>query len=172
MATKTKTSETPAQVPVSPVEKVFSEGLELLNAGKLAEAAKAFEYVQTEAVSQERLNLSRTARGYLTAIQTRLDAAKTLAPETLEMTVQLLLNQQDATQAVELLAKGLEAHPDRAILHYLNAVAFAQLEQVQPSADALAQAISLDADFLYQFRLESDFDGLRQQAPFAVLLKG
>jgi tetratricopeptide (TPR) repeat protein len=168
MVTKTKTSE----VSVAPVEKTFSEGLELFNAGKLEESAKAFATVEAEGVAQERLNLVHSARGYLTAIQARFDAKKTLAPEAPEMAAQILLNEQDADGALVLIEKALQAHPERAMLHYLNAVACAQLDQVQASADALAKAVELDADVLFQFRLESDFDGLRHQAPFAVLLKG
>ena len=171
MPTKTKNPETPAQVPASPVAKVFSEGLEFLNAGKLVEAAKAFEFVQAESAKSEQLNLGRTARGYLVAIQTRLDAKKTPAPASSEMTAQILLNHQDPTAALEIIEKALAAEPDRASLHYLSALANAQMEQVQASADALTKAINLDPDFLFQFRLESDFDGLRQQAPFAQLLQ-
>lgn len=172
MVTKTKNSETPAQVPASPVDKVFSEGLAFLNAGKLAEATKAFELVQEQGAAQERLNLGRTARCYLAAIQARLAAKVTPAPDTPEMAAQLLLNLQDSAAALEIVDKALVAAPDRAILHYLKAVACAQLEQVEASAEALGKAAELDPDFLFQFRLESDFDGLRQQAPFAVLLKG
>ena len=172
MATKTKNSETPAQVPASPVEKVFSEGLEFMNAGKLAEAAKAFEFVQAESLIQERLNLSHSARAYLAAIKTRIEAKLAPAPETAEMAAQLRLNLQDATGALEIIEKALLANADRAILHYLHAVACAQLEQVEESAEALAKAIALEPDFFFQFRLETDFDGLRQLPAFAALTKG
>jgi tetratricopeptide (TPR) repeat protein len=168
MATKTKTSEQS----VSPVEKKYSDGLELFHAGKLDESAKAFEFVLAEGAAQERLNLVHSARGYLTAIKARHDAKKTPAPDSPEMAAQMRLNEQDPDGARVILEKALQANPDRAILHYLDAVACAQLDQVQASADALARAINLDPDVLFQFRLESDFDGLRQQAPFAVLLKG
>ena len=170
MATKTKTSETPAPASASPVEKVFAEGLELFNAGKLEEAAKAFEFVQAEGVAQERLSMVHTARGYLTAIQARFAAKKDQAPISAELTAQLLLNQQDPDGALAIVVKALGTSPDRAVLHYLNAVACAQLDQIQESADALAKAVALDPDVLFQFRLESDFDGLRQQAPFAAVL--
>ena len=168
MATKTKTSE----VSMTPVEKTFSEALELFNAGNIEASAAALALVVTEATAQERLNLVHSARAYLAAIQTRRDAKLSAAPETAELTAQLLLNEQEPAQALELLEKALAADPDRAVLHYLNAVACAQLDQVQASADALAKAVALDPDVLFQFRLESDFDGLRQQAPFAVLLRG
>ena len=168
MATKTKTSE----VSVAPVEKTFAEGLEHFNAGRFEEAGRAFTAVLAEAVALERLSLVHTVRGYLTAIQARSEAKQIQAEVTPELAAQLLLNNQDAAGALELVEKALLAQPDRAVLHYLNAVACAQLGQVEASAAALAKAVELDADVLFQFRLESDFDGLRHQAPFAVLLKG
>ena len=176
MATKTKTSETQtqaaAQSGADTVEKTFSEGLEHFNGGRLAEAAKAFELVKAEAASHDRLNLGRAARGYLTAVQARLleqTAAKADAPE---LSIQMLLNRGDATGALEILAKAIAGQPERAVLHYLNALAYAILEQAEESADALAKAISLDPEVLFQFRLDADFDGVRSTAPNATLLRG
>jgi tetratricopeptide (TPR) repeat protein len=171
MATKTKTSETLAPAPVPSVEKLFSEGLEHLNAGKLVEAAAAFTQVQAEAISQDRLNLGRTARGYLTAIEARLHEQDAPSKETAEMSAQLLLNRKNPEAALEALDKAIKASPERSTLHYLKAVAHAQLGQGQESAEALAKAAELDTDVLFQFRLEPDFDGLRQSGPFAALLR-
>ena len=168
MATKTKTIE----VSVAPVEKTFTEALELFNAGNIEASATALALVVTEATALERLNLVHSAKAYLMAIQARRDAQQAEAPQTPELAAQLLLNEQEPAQALAVIEKALAADPDRAVLHYLNAVACAQLDEVQASADALAKAVALDPDVLFQFRLESDFDGLRQQAPFAVLLRG
>ena len=168
MATKTKTSE----VSVAPVEKTFSDALELFNAGNIEASAAALATVVTEATAQERLSLAHSAKAYLAAIQARREAKLSAAADAPELTAQILLNAQEPTQALEVIEKALAADPDRAVLHYLNAVACAQLDQVQASADALAKAVGLDPDVLFQFRLESDFDGLRHQAPFAVLLRG
>jgi len=172
MATKTKTTETTAAALAPAVEKQYSEALELLNAGKLAEAAAAFTLVQTEAINQERLNLGRAARSYLTAIQARLQEQGAAITETAEFSVQLLLNQRNAQGALEALDLAIKARPERAALHYLKAVAHAQLTQNQESADALGRAVELDADLLFQFRLEPDFDGIRHSGPFAALLRG
>jgi tetratricopeptide (TPR) repeat protein len=172
MTTKTKTSETSAATPVPSVETLFSEGLALLDAGKLAEAAEAFTQVQAEAMNQERLNLGRTARGYLTAIQSRLQATEVPAAETAEMSAQMLLNQKNPAAALDTLDQAIGAAPARVTLLYLKAVAHAQLGQAQESADALAKAVEVDADILFQFRLEPDFDSLRHSAPFAALLRG
>jgi len=172
MATKTKTSETSASEPVPAVETVFSEGLEQFNAGNLVAAGTAFRFVQEEALKQERLGLVRTVRGYLAALEARLQDQTALPTETAEMSAQLLLNQKSPEAALEGLGKALVLQPQRATLHYLKAVAHAQLEQAQEAADALAKAVELDADFLFQFRLEPDFDGLRHSGPFAALLRG
>jgi tetratricopeptide (TPR) repeat protein len=172
MATKTKTSGTPAAEPVQTVEKLFSEGLVHLDAGRLAEAAAAFTQVEADAMSQERLNLGRTARGYLSAIEARLREQGAPALETPELTVQLLLNKKNPAAALEALEKALATFPERGNLHYLKAVAHAQLGQGQESADALAKAVELDADILFQFRLEPDFDSVRHLGPFTALLRG
>jgi len=171
MATKTKTSETSASAPVPSVEKVFSQGLEQLNAGDLVAAGTSFKFVQEEAISQDRLGLGRTARGYLAAIQARLQEQDAASAGTPELTAQLMLNKNSAATALEVVDRALQAHPERATLHYLKAVAHAQLDQGQESAEALAKAVELDADFLFQFRLEPDFDGIRHTGPFAALLR-
>jgi len=145
MATKTKTSGTPAPAPVDAVEKLFSDGLAHLDGGRLVEAEAAFTKVQAEAIAQERLNLSRA---------------------------QLLLNKKNPAAALEALEPALKAFPDRGALHYLKAVAHAQQGQGQEAADALARAVELNGDLLFQFRLEPDFDSVRHSGPFAALLRG
>jgi hypothetical protein len=172
MATKTKTSEPPAPKPVPSVERTFAEGLGHLNAGNLAAATKAFTLVEGEAAAQERLNLARTARSYLAAIQARLQEQGTASKAPLEMEVQLMLNRRGAEAALARLEPALKAAPQRAPLHYLKAVAHAQLGQGPESAESLSRAVALDADLLYQFRLEPDFDALRQSGTFASLLRG
>jgi len=172
MATKTKTIETSASSPVPAMEKLFSEGLEHMNAGRLEAAKAAFTEVEAEAMNQERLNLGRTARGYLTAIQSRLQEQGEAGKETAEMTVQLLLNKNQPEAALAALDAALKAAPERVALNYLKAVAHAQLGQAQESADALAKAVEFDADILFQFRLEPDFDAIRHSGPFASLLRG
>jgi tetratricopeptide (TPR) repeat protein len=172
MATKTKTTETSAPAPVESVEKLFSEGLEHLNAGKLVEAAASFTLVQAEAMKQERLNLGRTARGYLLAIQARLHEQDAPGKESAELSAQLLLNKNNPEAALEALDKAIKTSPERGTLHYLKAVGHAQLGQGQEAADALAKAVELDADLLFQFRLEPDFDAMRHTGPFAALLRG
>ena len=172
MATKTKTSETSASEPMPALEALFSEGLAHLDAGRLDQAAAAFTQVEAEAMGQERLNLGRTARGYLCAIEARLREQGAPALETPELTAQMLLNKKNPAAALEALEKALAAFPERGNLHYLKAVAHAQLGQGQESADALAKAVELDADILFQFRLEPDFDSIRHSGPFTALLRG
>ncbi len=172
MATKTKTSETPAPKPVPTVEQAFAEGLGHMNAGDLAAATKKFTFVEGEAAAQERLNLARTARSYLAAIQARIQERGAASKTAMEMDVQLMLNRKEAEAALSRLEPAVKADPKRAQLHYLKAIAHAQLGQGQESAEALARAVALDADLLYQFRLEPDFDAVRHSGSFAALLRG
>jgi len=172
MATKTKTSETPAPVPSPSLEATFSEGLEQLNAGQLEAAASTFTAVQEQAAALGNLNLGRAVRGYLAAIRARILERGEASKQTPELSAQVLLNQRDPEAALAGLDKAIAATPERASLHYLKALAHAQLDQAQESADALAAAVKGDADFLFQFRLEPDFDSLRHSAPFAALLRG
>ena len=172
MATKTKSSETAAPVPSTSLEATFSEGLKQLDAGNLEAAAATFSSVQEQASATEQLNLGRAARGYLAAIQARIQERGEASRETPELSAQILLNRRESEAALAGLDKALAAAPERAPLLYLKALAHAQLDQAQEAADALAKAVRGDADFLYQFRLEPDFDGIRHSAPIANLLRG
>lgn len=171
MATKTKTSDNPAPAPASMLDQAFSDGLGQLNAGRLAEAGEIFTRVQAEAVAQGQLTLARSCRLYLAAIETRAHAGEEKVEKDPALTAQLALNRKAAAEALEILQPALAAEPGRAVLHYLAAVAKAQLEQGEGAAESLGRAIELDETFLFQFRLEPDFDTLRHSAAFANLAK-
>jgi tetratricopeptide (TPR) repeat protein len=171
MATKTKTSETQAAAPDQSLESVLQEGLEHFNGGRLAQAAQAFETVRTGAASRDLLNMSHAARGYLRAVQERIKDQTEPIPDSLELSAQLHLNQGHGEAALVILDKALAAQPERAILLYLKSLALAQLERVQESADALTAAAALEPDFLFQFRLDADFDAVRFSTPFAALYR-
>ena len=169
MATKTKSSEMADSAPASTMEQMFSEALGHLDAGDLAAAVRAFTVVEEQAVAQDRLNLCRTARSYLAAIRARLDSGEA-AQQAPEMGVQMLLNRKDPAAALAKAEAALAGTPGRAILHYLKGLAFAQQGLAQESAEAVAKAVELDPDLLYQYRLEPDFDAVRHSGPFAALL--
>jgi predicted Zn-dependent protease len=172
MATKPKTTESQAPVKAAPLETMLAKALDQFNAGKLKEAQAAFEALLEETAKTEEYRLGRTVQGYLKAIQARLESQGASTPQAAELTVQVELNHRDPDAALALVEAGLKAHPDHAGLHYLKALALAQLDQAQPAADALTQATSLDPGLIYQFRLEADFDGVRHSAPFAVFHRG
>jgi tetratricopeptide (TPR) repeat protein len=169
MVTKTKALETSVSALDPSVEQAFSKGLAKLNAGDLPAAASAFESVQTRTVNQDNLGLSRTAQRYLTAIQDRLKDSIEPCHETLEMSAQLLLNRTASIAALQVIDKAIQELPQRAVLYYLKAIAYAQMEQGQESADALIKAVALDGDFVFRFRLEPDFDSVRNVDAFLAL---
>jgi hypothetical protein len=173
MAPNSKTSETAAPSPSlsAELEATFSAGLEQLNAGNLEAAAASFTSVQAQAAAAGQLNLGRAARSYLAGIQAREQERTEQARGTAELSAQVLINRKDSAAALELLDKALRATPERASLLYLKAIAHAQLEQAQEAADALALAVKGESEFLYQFRLEPDFDAVRHSAAFAPMLR-
>ncbi|WP_306600782.1 hypothetical protein [Geothrix sp. 21YS21S-2] len=172
MATKPKTSESQAPVKDASLDVLLAKALEQFNAGSLKEASAAFGTLLEEAIKREELRLGRTAQGYLKAIQARLENLDASLPQTAELSVQVELNRREPEAALTLVEEGLKAHPGHAGLHYLKALALAQLDQAQPAADALTQATTLEPGLIYQFRLEADFDGLRHSAPFAAFNRG
>ena len=172
MATKPNTSESPLPVKDAKLEVMLSQGLEQLNGGKLKEAEAAFAALEEEAIKRDEIRLGHIAQGYLKAVRTRLANLDTLAPQSAELLVQVELNNHDPEAALARAEEGLQVHPDHCGLHYLKAVALAQLDQAQAAADALAKATSMEPGLIYQFRLEEDFDGVRHTAPFSVFNRG
>jgi hypothetical protein len=78
----------------------------------------------------------------------------------------LFINRKNPEGALEILAR-IPTESGR--LCYLKALAQAQLEQGSEAAESLARAIQLEPDFLFQFRMEPDFDQVRHTAAFAAL---
>ena len=171
MATKPKTTENTAHAPEASLDAMFSKALQLFTDSKLEEAKAAFEAVQDEAIKQERLNMGRSAKAYLAGIRGRLEDRNAAAPEAAELAAQVRLNAHKPEEALALLEKALPKAAGKADLHYLIALAHAQMDQFQASADALAKALELKPDLIFQYRLEPDFDGLRHAAPFAAFLQ-
>lgn len=170
MVTKTKALETLVSVLDPSVEQALLEGLVKFNAGELSAAATAFESIQARTTNKENLGLSCVAQHYLTAIQNRLKDSSHPCQETVEMSAQLLINGRDSVAALEVIDKAIQESPQRAVLYYLKATAHAQLEQDQESADALIKSVGIDPDFIFRFRLESDFDNVRGTDAFLDLI--
>lgn len=168
---KAKTSPSPAKSKGSSLPDGLGEQLEkaiaLLEGKKYAEAAKAFKALQGASTDRGLLGLERTVRTYLALIPDA--SAGAAAPETPEMEAQVLLNRGDVDQALSLLDKAVKAHAGKAQLHYLRGLALARKGQAEDSAEALKKAFSLDAELVFVYGLETDFDAMRRQPAFAAL---
>ena len=170
MATKAKndaTSTSPkGQQPGDALRAQFAQALAQVDAGKLKEAAAAFEGLLAACREQGEFGLLRSARNYLAAIQKRQEKPAEAAPEPGAEAV-LLLNRRDADGALAVLDKALKTHRDCASLHFLKATAHAQKGEAEASAGSLKQALELDGAFLFQYRSEPDFEVMRRSACFA-----
>ena len=135
----------------------------------MSAASAAFESIQAGEVGRENLGLRHSAHIYLAAIRNRISNCGTTCQETVEVLAQLLLNKRSPMEAIELIDKGIHETPQLAVLYYLKATAYAQLEREQEALEALVKAIELDSDFLFKFRLEPDFDNVRNTDAFLAL---
>lgn len=165
MVTKAKAKgETETKGGAHPAAADFAKAVKLLDEHKAAEAEKLLESV-LEQVGED-LVLKRRARIYLDLAKSKAHPAKAEALPA-EEEVQALLNRRDHAGAQSVLARALKAHPKQANLHYLKAIAHAQAEQAEPCAESLKQALALDPEVIYLWRLEPDFAAFRKSSLFA-----
>lgn len=167
MATKSKSPVGKSTLPKE-LEAGMHKAFAALQAGKPEEAAKGFDAVVEQAAAAGHVALERVARGYALAGHARgRKAAKGHAEPLLDLSV--LLNQGDSEDALELAEKVGKAHSGVAAMHYLKATAMAQMGRYDEAAEALKQAIKLNPDYGWTFRLEPDFARARTSSPFAAL---
>jgi tetratricopeptide (TPR) repeat protein len=172
MATKAKTepasksTPAPAQPPPSPLAASFTKALKLVDAGKHAEAAKALGTLAEEAQAAGDWSLKRRAQVYRALCESHLSPAKAAAADPIAE-IQACLNLRHTDEALKLSEKALKSNPTKGSLHYLRAVAFAQAEKAEASAECLKKAVELDADLVFQWHMEPDFNAIRKSPLFA-----
>ena len=176
MATKAKTETAPKTAPKSapasaqplpsPLAAAFSKALKLVEAGKHAEAAKALESLAVEAQAANDWPLKRRAQVYLALCESKLNPAKVGGVDPVTE-IQACLNLRQIGEAIKLSDKALKSHPTKGVLHYLRAVAFAQAEKTEASAESLKRALELEADLVFQWHMEPDFNAIRKSPLFA-----
>ena len=172
MATKAKTepvskpASAPLQTSPSPLATAFTKALKLVAAGKHAEAAKALETLGVEAQAAGDWPMKRRASVYVALCESKLHPAKAFTSDPVTE-IQTCLNHRQSEQAIKLSEKALKSHPAKGSLHYLRAVAFAQAENTEASAESLKKAMELDGDFVFQWHMEPDFNSIRKSPLFA-----
>ncbi len=166
---KAKSSGT-AAAPILPkaVDSQLSKALALVEAKKYAEATELFQALVGPAKEAGSLTLERTVRNYLALCERKTAKAPKGAARP-EGDAQWLLNRGDSQGALTLLDKAIAAEPTNGILQFLKASAFAQMGDAEAAAEALNRSLLLDGDLLHLYRLETDFDGVRNTAPFAAI---
>lgn len=166
---KAKTEPTAKTAAPHPLAEEFAKAVKLFEAGKHAEAGKAFEALIAKAQDAGQWHLKRSALGYFAVCERHTHAPKE-PKRSPEAEAQMCLNAKDAEGALKVLDKAIKTHPDVAKLHYLKAVALAQLDQEEPCAASLKAALDLDADLTFQFRMEPDFEDMRDHPAFGFAL--
>lgn len=172
MATKVKTESAPKSVPApaaaqpSPLAASFAKAVKLVDAGKHAEAVKALETLMHEAQAGGDWAMKRRAMVYLSLSEAKVHPPKATAADPVTE-IQACLNRRETAEAIKMVDKALKSHPTQGPLHYLRAVAFAQSENVEASAESLKKAMELDSDLVFQWHMEPDFNPIRKSTLFA-----
>ncbi len=166
---KAKTSgAAAASVLPKALDSQLTKGLGLVEAKKYTEALELFQEMVGPAKESGNPALERTIRNYLTVCERKVGKGPKGAAKP-EGEAQWLLNQNDAEGALALLEKSIKADPTSGILQFLKASAHAQMGDAEAAAEALNRSLLLDGDLLHLYRLETDFDGVRNMAPFAAI---
>jgi len=172
MATKAKTETAPKSTPApapaapSPFAAGYAKAVKLFDSGKHAEALKAFEALVHDTQAAGDWAIKRRAQVYLNLSEAKLQSAKAVTADPIAE-IQACLNRRKPEEALKLAEKALKGHPAMGSLHYLRAVAFAQTENTEASAESLKKAVELDPDFVFQWHMEPDFNPIRKSPLFA-----
>ena len=172
MATKAKTepasksASTPSHPAPSPLAVAFTKAVKLVDSGKFPEAAKALETLRDEAQAAGEWSMKRRAQVYLSLANEKLHPPKAAAADAVTE-IQACLNRHETDEALKLSEKAIKSHPTKGALHYLRAVAFAQNENTEAAAESLKKAVELEADFVFQWHMEPDFNPIRKSPLFA-----
>jgi tetratricopeptide (TPR) repeat protein len=171
MATKAKSEHAPKSAPTqaghpSLLGDAYAKAVKLVDGGKHAEAVKALDTLMAEAQAAGDWAIKRRAQVYRALAESKLHPPKAVAPD-VTTEIQACLNRRDTDGALKQLEKAIKAHPGQGTLHYLRAVAFAQAENTEASAESLKKAVELDADLVFQWHMEPDFNSVRKSPLFA-----
>ena len=170
--TKAKTESAPKSIPaptqpaVPALAAALSKALKLVQTGKHAEAAKALALLAQEAQDAGDWPMKRRTQVYLALVDSKLNPPKVAVADAITE-IQACLNRGETDEAIKLSEKALKSHPTKGSLHYLRAVAFAQAENADASAESLKKAMDLDGDFVFQWLMEPDFNPIRKSPLFA-----
>ncbi|WP_243300716.1 TPR end-of-group domain-containing protein [Geothrix oryzisoli] len=171
MATKAKSEHAPKSAPAPavqafPLADAFAKAVKLAEGGKHAEAVKALDALMVEAQAAGDWAVKRRAQVYRALAESKLHPPKVATPDTVTE-IQASLNRRDTDGALKQLEKAIKAHPTHGTLHYLRAVAFAQMENAEGAAESLKKAVELEADLIFQWHMEPDFNSVRKSPLFA-----
>lgn len=168
MAKAKAPTATPTPILPKALDSQLTKALGLVGSKHYAEALEIFKALVAPAKESGNIALQRTVHNYLVVCEHKTSKAPKGAASP-EGDAQWLLNRKDSAGALALLEKSIKAAPTSGILHFLKATAHAQLGEAEASAEALNRSMLLNGDLLHLYRLETDFDAVRNTAPFAAI---
>jgi len=149
----------------------FSEALELLQKGELAEAKDLFESIASS--NPDEPVLTERARTYARICNRkgRPEDPEPDAPDQFYYQAVLLLNDGDSDAAIKLLDKALQSAPSSAKFLYARASASAIKGNTEQAVSDLRQAIAADPQIRFQATNDPDFEQIREEPAFIDIIE-
>lgn len=110
--------------------------------------------------------IQSVAQKYLSILKRKRMLAQP-RPDDPMMDIQIELNRKNCDQALSLIAAQVENPQNKAKLHYLKSLAYAQKGDAEQCSSALKSAIGLDKNLAFLWRLEPDAQEMRKNQIFA-----
>jgi tetratricopeptide (TPR) repeat protein len=150
---------------------LYSQGIKDFRRGDYEKAASSFENLLEK--YPEEFELIDRAKVYL-SICKKGTHKETISPKTIEDYLfygQMKINQADYEGALKLLEKALELKKEEARVYYLMATAYVQSNRSDDGLEALKKAIQKDKSLAVLAQNEPDFEPLREDKRFKILVK-
>jgi tetratricopeptide (TPR) repeat protein len=166
-----KTASTAARRP-SPALDSFEKAVKALGKRDYQKALELFDLVIQQHPNER--DVAERARTYRRVCERALDTRPAFKPKGFEELMAwgvFLHNRGEHSDAVRFLRQATEQAPGNADARYCLAAAAAQAGDAQASLDALERAIALAPDTRAQARFDVDFEALRDDDRFAMLLQ-
>jgi len=161
MSAKSKSTKTKGTT--GTLESRLSEAIEMVSEDKAAKANALFKAIADEATEAGNFSLAKTANSYIVHEQ-----QKNIVPAEADPIQEavFLLNAKQPEAALEKLDKILKSGCSTAHIYYLKALAYANTEEVELSAECLKSAIELDPALIHVYRLEPEFKSYHNSPEF------
>jgi hypothetical protein len=155
-------TNTPSKALVDQLEKA----IKAIDSKKHEEAQSLLDTLSLSCRELGDTQIQSVTQKYLSILKRKKMLAQPRSSDAM-MDIQIELNRRNSDQALSLINGESENQKNKAKLHYLKSLAFAQKGDADQCSLALNSAIGLDKNMVFLWRLEPDAQEMRKNQLFA-----